>query len=233
MDQMLEFARGPLFRFSILFMILGLLRHLILTIIAITKGIRSAGDKNINYKNLFIDTLGWILPFKKMSERMLFSITSFLFHIGVILTPLFLFSHNQLWKRGLGFSLPSMNQSIANVLTIVTIIAIYALIIARASSKDSRAISRLQDFLLPVIISIPFITGYLASHMQINPFTYKATMLLHVMSSNFIFILIPITKLSHIVLLPTTQFIAEVGWHFPADSGKNVATALNKENVPI
>ena len=233
MEQWLDFARGPLFKFCFLFMILGLGRHLILTIIGIVKGVKFAGDKNFNFKRLFIETLGWIIPFNKLSQRILFSITSVVFQIGLIIIPLFLIAHNQLWKKCIGFSLPSMSQNLAHLFTLVTITAIFILLIARIINKDSRAISRMQDYVLPILISIPFITGYLTSHIEINPFTYQTTMLLHVLSSNLIFILIPLTKLSHIVLLPSTQFVAEVGWHFPADSGKDVAKALKKENEQI
>ena len=89
---------------------------------------------------------------------------------------------------------------------------------------------------LPVLrrgIAVPFVTGYLASHPTINPFGFEATLFAHVMSANLIFILIPLTKLSHMVLLPTTQMVAEVGWHFPARSGKEVCTTLGKEGRPI
>lgn len=233
MEQWLDLARGPIFRFSFLFMILGLARYIFITIFGIIKSLRNAGDRRIQYGKVLIATLNWIIPFKNINQRILYSITSVVFHICLIITPIFLMEHVILWKRGLGLNLPYLNQGVANILTVVTIITICMLIIARAVAKDSRAISRLQDYLLPIILSIPFITGYLVSHMNMNPFSYNNTMFVHVMSGNLIFILIPITKLSHIVLMPATQLIAEVGWHFPADSGKNVAITLKKENEPI
>jgi len=233
MERWLDFARGPLFTFSFLFMILGLARHLVLTVVALIGCVRRAGDKNINYKKLVFDTICWIVPFKNLNQRVFFSITSVIFHICLISTPLFLAAHNQLWKRSIGFSLPSIRQGLAHILTLIAIVAIFTLLSARAFSKDSRAISRVQDYLLPIILSIPFITGYLASHMEINPFTYQTTMFIHVLSGDLIFILIPLTKLSHIVLLPTTQFVAEIGWHFPANSGRDTGKALKKENRPI
>ncbi len=87
--------------------------------------------------------------------------------------------------------------------------------------------------LLPLIIAVPFITGYLAMHPAINPFNYSSTMFVHVMSGNLIFILIPFTKLSHVVLFPTTQVVSEMGWHLVADSGRRVALALGKEGEAI
>ena len=86
MDQWLEFARGPLFKFAFLFMILGLVRHLVLTVIAIIKSVQNAGDKNVPYKKLFVDTLNWIIPIKNLNERVYFSLTSvsILFNILIL-----------------------------------------------------------------------------------------------------------------------------------------------------
>jgi len=121
----------------------------------------------------------------------------------------------------------------SDTLTLITITTTIALMIGRIGNHNSRALSRLQDYLLPPLILVPFVTGYLAMHPWINPFNYDWVMFFHVMSANLIFVLIPFTKLSHCVLLPTTQLVSEVGWHFPADSGEAVAHALHKEGEPI
>ena len=58
-------------------------------------------------------------------------------------------------------------------------------------------------------------------------------MLVHVLSADILLVLIPMTKLSHSVLLPSTQLISEVAWHWPADAGAKVAIALGKEGDPV
>jgi hypothetical protein len=58
-------------------------------------------------------------------------------------------------------------------------------------------------------------------------------MLLHVLSADLLLFLIPMTKLSHMVLLPTTQLVSELAWHFPPDAGSKVAAALGKAGEPI
>ena len=58
-------------------------------------------------------------------------------------------------------------------------------------------------------------------------------MLIHVMSANLIFVLIPLTKLSHIVLMPAAQVVADVAWRFTPDAGRKIALALGKENEPV
>ena len=84
-----------------------------------------------------------------------------------------------------------------------------------------------------LLIALPFASGFLAMHPAINPIAFETMMFIHVMSANLILILIPITKLSHCVLLPTTQLVSEVAWHFPPDGGREVGLALGKEDEPI
>jgi hypothetical protein len=234
MEQWLEWARGPVFKFAFLVMVLGLLRHLVIAVAGIAQALYRAGDKNIPYKAVFRTTLDWLLPYKKLGvNRPLYSAFSAVFHIGLILTPIFLFPHIQLWRQGLGIQWPSIPHALADILTLITIATALGLIVGRLGSNEARRISRFQDVLLPPLLMVPFITGFLAMHPAWNPADYNAVMLVHVMSANLIFILIPFTKMGHIILLPTTQLVSEVGWHFPAESGDDVARALKKENMPI
>ncbi len=234
MEQWLEWARGPIFKFAFVVMVLGLLRHLVFTVAGIVQALYRAGDKKIPYKVVFRTTLDWMLPYKKMgANRPVYSVFSVVFHIGLILTPIFLLPHILLWKRGAGISWPSLPHVVADVLTLVTLAAAIGLIAGRLGHNEARRISRVQDILLPPLLMIPFITGFLAMHPAINPINYNAVMFVHVMSANLIFVLIPFTKMGHIILLPATQLVSEVGWHFPAESGDDVAIALKKENMPI
>jgi len=232
-EQWLEWARGPLFRLSFLILVLGLLRLVILTGVGVFRALYRANDRKLPVKALVLATLKWLFPFKQLNNRLAYSITSVLFHVGLILTPLFLGAHILLWKRGIGIGWPGLTQGLADALTILTIAAGIGLIIGRVANPFSRQISRFQDFALPPLLIVPFICGFLAMHPTINPIPYNLAMLIHVLSGDLIFILIPFTKMAHCVLLPTTQLVAEVGWHFPADQGENVAIALHKETEPV
>jgi nitrate reductase gamma subunit len=233
MELWLEWGRGPIFRFAFILMALGLLRHIVMTAVGIIQALYRAGDKTIPYKTVFITTIQWLLPVKKLGNRFWYSVTSVAFHVGLILTPIFLLSHIDLWRRGLGIYWPSLPHIAADSLTLMTIAAAVGLLIGRLGNRESRRISRFQDIALPAAIAVPFITGFLAMHPAWNPLGHNAAMLIHVMSANLIFISIPFTKLGHIVILPAVQLVSEVAWHFPAESGADVTIALKKENLPI
>lgn len=233
MEQWLQWARGPLFRFAILIVVLGLARHFILTLYNVWRGLRGAGDQDIPYRVIALNTLKWMFPFKNLNNRLWYSITSVLFHVGLILTPIFLVAHITLWKQGIGIDWPGFPQDAEDVLTLLTILTGIMLIIGRVSGRNTRTLSRFQDHMLPLLLLAPLSSGFLAMHPGLNPISYQAVMLIHVLSGDLIFILIPFTKLAHMVLLPTTQLVSEVGWHFPPDQGENVAIALHKETERV
>lgn len=233
MDTWLEWARGPIFRAAFVFMILGLIRHAVLTALEIRRAVRRAGDKNIPWSALVKTTVNWLFPIHKARDRALYSATTVPFHVAVIVTPIFLAGHIALWKSGTGLAWPAIPNALADILTIVVIVTAIALVIERAASRDTRSLSRFSDYAIPLLIAVPFASGFLVMHPAINPFAFEATMFVHVMSANLIFVLIPVTKLSHCVLLPTTQVIAEVAWHFPPHAGSEAGAVLGKENEPV
>jgi nitrate reductase gamma subunit len=233
MESWLEWARGPAFVFCFGFMLLGYLRHAVLTIVEIRRHLRRAGDKTLPVGAIVSATLKWLIPIEKLRNQFLFSITSILFHAAILVVPLFLIGHIALWTRGLGIWWPGISNELADVLTIVAIVTSVALVLERAASKATRSLSRFQDYAIPIVVALPFATGFFVMHPAFSPFSFDVALFIHVMSANVLFVLMPLTKLSHAVLLPTVQLVSEVGWHWPADSGSRVAMALNKEEEPV
>ncbi len=233
MEALIEWARGPFFWAALTFMVLGLLRHLAITLWDIFRVLRRAGDKNMPYKQIATNTVKWLFPIDKVGNRFVLSMTSVCFHIAVILVPIFLAGHIALWKRGTSLSWPALPNLASDILTIIAVISAVAIVIQRSMAKASRGLSRFQDYALPLIIAIPFATGFLVMHPQWNPFPFNVMFLLHVVSANVVLILVPLTKISHCVLLPLTQLVSEVAWHFPENAGSKVGVALGKEGEPI
>jgi len=234
MDALLDFARGPLFRFSIIIMILGLARILFLDLYNGWKAYRKAGDKTMPWKLVISRSLEWLIPVKRIGHnRPIYSIFSIIFHIGLILVPVFLFAHVQLWKSGLGISWPTLSYKITYWLTISTIVSASALIVGRIFSRTSSFLSRKQDFLWPILLLIPFITGFVCAHTGVSPSTYRLFILIHILSGDLIFILIPFTKIAHCVMMPLSQFICTLAWKFPPETDDAVCTTLNKKGAPV
>lgn len=233
MEVWLAFSRGPLFWAALTSMVVGLARHVVIATIDLARAIQSAGDNVIPYRQVLRATLRWALPVSSIADRLLFSLTSLVFHISVILVPLFLAGHIELWQRGLGLAWPALANSVATALAVAAVVTAVSLVIQRSAARDSRAISRFQDYALPLVVALPFASGLAVMHPTLSPLSHDAALLVHVLSGDMLLLLIPITKLNHMALLPGTQLVSEVAWHFPSDSGDKVAQALGKVNEPI
>jgi len=234
MEALLDFARGPLFRLSLAVMLLGLARIFILELFALWEAYRRAGDKTIPWGFVGRRTVRWMFPVKHVFvNRPVYSVLSILFHVGLILVPLFLYAHVELWRSGLGFGWWTLSKGVADALTIITIVTAAGLVIGRLSSAASRFISRKQDYLWPLLLLVPFISGYLCAQAGVSAGTYKLMMLIHVFSGELIFVLLPFTKIAHCVLQPLSQVIAAVAWRFPADTDDDICTTLNKKGAPV
>jgi nitrate reductase gamma subunit len=233
MDVWLQWAMGPLFWTALIFMVLGLIRHLALTIVEGARAYRKGGDKYYPVKQLLGTTIKWLIPIGRLRNRWLYSLTTVLFHVGVILVPLFLAGHIELWRDGVGLSWPALPNGVATTLTWIVIATAILVVIQRLSARDSRVLGRFQDYAIPLFIVVPFLTGFLVMHPAWNPFARDITLLVHVLSADLLIFLVPLTKLSHMILLPFTQLVSEFAWHFPQDVGTQVAATLGKENEPI
>ena len=61
--------------------------------------------------------------------RPIYSVISVLFHVGVILVPIFLLGHTRLWDKGIGVSWPALPRHVADVLTVPVIVTLVLLIV--------------------------------------------------------------------------------------------------------
>ncbi|MFH2057253.1 MAG: hypothetical protein ABIJ61_14945, partial [bacterium] len=132
MDALLDFARGPLFRFCFTVMVLGLLRLFILDLINLRRAYRKAGDKVVPWKRTVIKSIEWLVPIRRVfHNRPLYSLFSILFHIGLLLVPFFLFAHVRLWPNVLSSWWPTLPKFWADLLTITTITFAVLLLLGR------------------------------------------------------------------------------------------------------
>jgi nitrate reductase gamma subunit len=232
MQQMLEFARGPLFIATFTLMLLGLLRLVLFELLAMARAWTGMRDRNIPWSRNLKTFAEWMVPVRIIPRaRPVMSAASFLFHVGLIIVPIFLADHVRLWQRGLGLGWPAIGHEVADFLTLLTMAACLVLLGIRTMSKPARALSGFWDYALLIIIFVPFATGYAMVHPQWLVTSYDSTVLIHVLSAELCFVLMPFTKLAHAVLFPFDRVSSDFFWRFPADGPDKVAAALHGENV--
>jgi len=232
MDQWIDFAKGPLFAFTFLIMILGLARHFIISVysIFISKGKRL---KNVSWGKIISDMFSWVVPVKHLIKgTRIFSTVSFIFHVAAILVSVFFVDHIVLWQSYLGINLPSIGRALADILTLVTIGCIMILIVCRIFVRRQREMSKKSDYILLIMVLFPFLFGFLAGHPAVNPFSWNTAILIHVLSAEALFIVIPFTKLSHIVLYFFDR-LSPIYWQLKPGAGDKVAKALFGEEAKV
>jgi nitrate reductase gamma subunit len=222
----LEFVRGPLFIATFAFMALGLLRHIVLRTYGVVKTLKQTPHKAVPWGKVFKKSAEWVVPISHMKTAPGMKIASIVFHIGLILVPMFLADHLFLWARGIGIALPALPAGFADQLTLVTIGTGLFLLGYRVFNRISRELSERSNYFLLAAILLPFITGFLASHPAFSPVSYKTMMLLHVLSAELTFVLLPTTKLAHVVLFPFDRISTDIYWRFVPGAGDQVAETL-------
>jgi len=141
----------------------------------------------------------WLIPWGSVSMRNqpIFTLGFFLFHICLLGVPLFLNAHNLLWDEAFGVSLWSMPDSWADTLTIVFLVCAAFLLVRRLVRPEVRILTTAWDYTVIILTIIPFATGFLAYH-QWGP--YELMLILHVLFSQILLIVIPFSKLGHMIL---------------------------------
>jgi nitrate reductase gamma subunit len=234
MQTLIEFGRGPLFRFAVAIAILGLARHVVLTVYGAWQLRRRVGDKRIDFGAIFLRTIQELNPLRYfLGSRAVYSVLSTVFHVGLILVPVFYLGHIRLWREGLGFGWPAMGSSWADGLTVVTVVTGLLLLVARGWSPASRSLSRLQDWALPALIAAEFVTGYLLAHPGTTRIGLPSLLLVHVWVGDALLLLTPFSKIVHCVMLPFSRLVSEMGWRFIPGVGGDVIKTIGKERTPI
>ena len=224
-DAWIAFAKGPLFAITFLVMVLGLARHALLQswFLVTKKGRRL---KQVPWTRVAREFLGWAVPARHIETgTLLFSVASYAMHLGILLVPIFLLDHMALWEAWLGVSLPAINRTAADVLTLLTIACGLLLLGLRTFRVRHRLVSRRSDYLLLALVLLPFLSGYCACHPAVNPLPWNVMMLTHLLGAELLFVVTPFTKLAHVVLFFFDR-ISVVHWQLKPGAGDKVAEAL-------
>ncbi len=212
-------------------MLLGLGRHVVVQLNLLA----AKGNKlqRVRWQQVFADSLSWAFPVRHLTRGTLaLTSTSILFHVGAILTPIFLADHVVLWESLLGVTLPRLPASAADLLTLLTIILVVVLLGYRILVRRSRDLSKPGDYVILGMVLVPFVTGYMASHPMVNPLPWQSMMLFHLLSSEALLVAIPFTKLAHVVLFPFDR-LSQVHWQFRPGAGDRVAAAIYGEEAKV
>ena len=203
MDSLYCFVSGPLLWVAFLIFSVGSVFKISSMFILINKKEKFIFSY-MSWKYSFRSILHWMIPFFTTNWRLnpVFTIVTFAFHISLLLSPLFLFSHVMLFSEAFGLKWATLPDKVADIMTYIVIAGAVYFFIRRLIRPEVRFVTSPSDFVILFIVASPFVTGLLAYHQLFN---YQLMMTLHAFSGAVLLAIIPFTRLSHMLLSPFTR----------------------------
>ncbi len=125
------------------------------------------------------------------------------FHVCMVVTPLFLLSHNILLDTAFGIHLFSFSEKTSHVFTRLYLMCGLYFLFRRLFLPRVRAITTVYDYVLLLLAMAPFLTGVFAHH---HIFDYKTLIVLHILCGELMLIAIPFTRFVHMVFFFIFRF---------------------------
>jgi len=124
------------------------------------------------------------------------TLISVVFHLILLLLPLFLKGHNILLDTFWGISLPMLPDHVADNLTVICLGCALFFLFRRLLIKQVRAVSFFSDYLIIALVILPFLTGFMAYHRLLP---YVAVLNAHIITGQLMLVAIPYTRLVHMI----------------------------------
>lgn len=196
-ETVYKFVRGPLVWIAFIVCIAGSACRIYTMISTVKKEKVVLPYMSLKYSLRSI--LHWIVPFGSINWRRhpVITIVTFLFHICLVFTPIFLLSHNILWHESWGISWWTLPEGTADIMTVIVISACIFFFFRRIISREVRFVTFGSDYIILAIAFAPFITGFLAYHQLLLP--SRAMTILHVLFGEAMLIAIPFSRIIHML----------------------------------
>ena len=151
----------------------------------------------ISLKYTLRSLIHWLVPFASKSWRRYPVVTTvtFIFHIGLVILPLFVLGHIVLVNESWGIRWWNVSEGFADFMTVVVMICCVFFFLRRLFAPKVKFVTFGDDYLMLAISFLPFLTGFLAYHQVFLP--PKIMTILHMLSGEVMLIAIPFTRLAH------------------------------------
>ncbi|MHB1592091.1 MAG: hypothetical protein ACYCTW_11255 [Sulfuricella sp.] len=120
---------------------------------------------------------------------------SYTFHIGFFVALLFFAPHIQLFRHTVGLGWPALPSQLVDGVSLLAILALLLILAYRLYHPVKRFISTFDDYASWALALAPLLSGYLAFHHLLLPYTL--VLAVHILSVELLLVFMPFTKLVH------------------------------------
>ena len=199
---MYDFARGPLMWVAAIVFAAGVFYRMVQLFVLTRKKEpllyagggteravgRSAEERKLERLAAFQNSL--------LGRHPVVAIVSTVFHTCLFMAPVFLVAHNLLLYESWGFSFMSLPDAVCDVMTVILLAGGLFFLLRRLVVPQVAAVSSPYDYILLLVTTAPFLTGFFAYHQL---FDYRTVLILHMLSGELMLVAVPFTKLGHMV----------------------------------
>ena len=198
-----KFVKGPLV-WAAFFVFFGGGIYKVISLISLAKK-----DKVVypymSLKYSLRSILHWIIPYASTNwrKRPWITLMTFLFHVCLLLTPVFLLAHNMIIYSSWGIKWWTLPETLADIMTLIVVACSVFFLLRRLIAPEVRFVTFASDYILLAIASAPFITGFIAFHQLF--FDYRPVVILHIVFGEIMLAAIPFTRLGHMFFFWLTR----------------------------
>lgn len=141
--------------------------------------------------------VGRSFPHPSMMKRTYPTIVlGYIFHIGFFVTLLFFAPHIRLFRDTAGFGWPALPTPLVDAMALAAIIGLLMTLGYRLRHPVKRFLSNFDDYFAWTLTLLPLLTGYMAFHHLLLPYTLMLAV--HILSVELLLVFLPFTKLVHV-----------------------------------
>ena len=158
----------------------------------------------MSFRYAFRSIIRWLTPYGtvNMRKKPVMTFVTFAFHLCAVLAPIFLYAHMILVKEAWNFGWCSFPDIVADIMTLIVILGCLFFLFRRITQKEVRYLTTASDFVLLLMVAVPFITGFWAYHQWAGG---EWVTILHMFTGEIMLAAIPFTRLSHMFFFPFTR----------------------------
>lgn len=195
MSELLLWAKGPGFSIALFIFLTGLVLRLGEILILRRKPDLAPAKGEI--LEPVLRTIGHrFLPVPGMLRKSpAVHLGGWIFHAGLFMILFLFVPHIVLVQAFSGLSWPGLPNGLIHAVTLVTMAALGAVLVARLNDPVKKLISDTEDYLVWGLTFLPLLTGFLAVGRMGG--AYDTLLALHILSVELLLIVFPFTKLMH------------------------------------
>ena len=184
------FIGGSLFRLAEILVLVHRRERFIYTFMSLRYGLRSV--------------VHWLTPFGTTTWRRhpWLTIVTFVFHICLVLTPVFLLAHIVLWDEAWNLRWWALPDALAVGMSLAVIGGCLFFFVRRRVLPEVAYVTSSSDYVILALVAAPFVTGLI---VYFQWFDVRVFTLLHILSGEAMLVAVPFSRIRHMLYAPATR----------------------------